>query len=145
MGFLYLAGSAANLVAGKTLTSSSEDSRYPRENISDGFPNIPFRFATAAANDQITVDLGSSTQVTFCSVHGHNIDSGVTAIQLRKSSDNFSANDVLVVTMTKATPSFYDASFDQTERYWRLRFVGTNGDPLSIGEWVLGYLENSIR
>jgi hypothetical protein len=138
MSVFYLAGSAANLIAGGTMSSSSENSKFPAENVHDTIPGIPFKFNAAAADDQITVDLGSSKQVTFCSVHGHNIDTGVTAIQLRKSSDNFSANDVLVKAMTKATPSFYDASFDETERYWRLKFVGTNGDPISIGEWVLG-------
>lgn len=140
MAFDYLAGLAANLVtvSGNVFSSSSEDTNYPHENIATGWPAQPFKFNAAAADDQITVDFGSEKSVDVCGVHGHNIDSGVTAIQLRKSSDNFSASDVLVATMTKASPTFFTTFASTSFRYWRLKLVGTNASAIELGEWVLG-------
>jgi len=143
MAFDYIADPAVNLVrtSGNVFSSSSEDTNYPHENIAAGWPAKPFKFNAAAADDQITVDFTSAKAVTFCSVHGHNIDSGISAIQLRKSSDNFSASDDLVATMTKATPTFFTSFASTSFRYWRLKFVGTNTAspaPIAIGEWVLG-------
>ena len=143
MAFDYIADPAVNLVrtSGNVFSSSSEDTNYPHENIAAGWPAKPFKFNAAAADDQITVDFTSAKAVTFCSVHGHNIDSGISAIQLRKSSDNFGASDVLVATMTKATPTFFTSFASTSFRYWRLKFVGTNTAspaPIAIGEWVLG-------
>ena len=140
MAFDYLSGLAANLVtaSGNVFSSSSEDANYRHENIAAGWPAKPFKFNAAAADDQITVDFGSAKSVSICGVHGHNIDSGVTAIQLRKSSDNFSGSDVLVATMTKAFPTFFVTFGSTSFRYWRLKFVGTNAAPIEVGEWVLG-------
>ena len=141
MAFDYLAALAANLVtaSANVFSSSSEDTNYPHENIGAGWPAKPFKFNAAAANDQITVDLGSEMSIDICGIHGHNIDAGVSAIQLRRSTDNFAGNDELVVAMTKASPIFFATFASVSFRYYRLKFVGTNtGGPIEIGEWALG-------
>ena len=139
MSFLYLAGLNANLFTqASTYSSSSEDSNYPVENVGDGITGNPFKFSSAGTDDTITIDLGSSQSATFVSVHGHNIDSGVTAVQLRKSTDNFAANDVLVATLTVSSPTFFATFTSTSSRYWRIKFVGTNSDPIEIGELGLG-------
>ena len=139
MALNYLAGLAANLVtvSGNVFSSSSQDTNYLRTNVGVGWPAQPFKFASAGVDDQITVDFTSLKSVDICSMHGHNLDAGIT-VELRGSTDNFSSSDVLVATMTKASPTFYDTFGSASIRYWRLKFVGTNSVPIEIGEWVLG-------
>ncbi len=123
-----------NLIDGETITPSSENALFPKENLYAGFPSRTFRFDAAAADDQITIDFGAAETPTIVSIHGHNIDSGVTAIQLRASTDNFSGSDDLVGTFTKRDPAFYLVC-SGSYRYWRIKFVGTNtGGPIEIGE-----------
>lgn len=139
---LYL---TTNLIDGATITVTSEDPLFQKTNLYNEFPSEPFKFNVAAADDTITIDFGSAKQVTFASFHGHNIDSGVTAIQLRYSTDNFAADDNLGATFTKRTPSFYDFVINQTKRYWRIKFVGTNATPIEIGILTLGTYSTPVK
>jgi hypothetical protein len=128
-----------NLIDGATITVSSEDANFSKANLYDGKPGRPFIFATAAADDTITIDFGSATQWNSVSIHGHNIDAGVTAIQARSSTDNFAASDDLEITFTKRNPAFFgQPSSTVNRRYARIKFVGTNGNPIQIGELVFG-------
>jgi hypothetical protein len=128
-----------NLLSSATVTTTSADSLFPKTNLYDGYPSRSFRFAAIAVDDNITIDLGAAATVDFGSLHGHNIDSGITAIELRSSSDNFASVDTLRATMTKRNPAFYSQlAASVSRRYWRFKFVGTNGVPIEIGEAVLG-------
>jgi hypothetical protein len=50
MGFIYLAGRHANAIEGaETITVSSENAEFPKENAYDRFPGKPFKFNAAAA------------------------------------------------------------------------------------------------
>jgi hypothetical protein len=141
MSFYYLAGTSANyLTSASSITpSGAAHALFGTDNLHDGLPGVPFKFNVAASNDRITYDLGSAKSVDFCSIHGHNIDTGISAIQLRSSTDNFSGSDTLEATMTKATPTFYTRlSSPVSRRYWRTSFLGTNGNPISLGEVWLG-------
>lgn len=129
----------SNLAVGATITLTSQDADYPSSSLVDGRPSRTSRFAAAAADDNITIDLLTAKNVDVCSIHLHNIDSGVTAIQLRSSTDNFAASDTLEATFTKRDPAFYvRLPTPVNRRYWRVKFVGTNSVPIEIGELVLG-------
>jgi hypothetical protein len=146
MAFLYLAGEAANFILASTLSSTSADANFLLTNLNNSRQWKSFRFGSAGTDDTLTADLGSSLAITFCSVHFHNIDSGVTAVQLRKSTDNFAANDVLVSAMTVSSPSFFLDFASASTRYVRLKFVGTNtGGPIEIGKWVVGARSSLTR
>lgn len=145
MGFLYLAGAAANLVTtASSYSSTNENTNFPNEDIGSGFPNEPFIFNAAGANDTVTIDLGSSKSASMAGIHGHNLDSNVTTIELRKSTNNFSGNDVLVATFSLDAnsvlfkPTAWVTFTSTSSRYWRLEFTGTNASPIAIGEWSLG-------
>jgi hypothetical protein len=145
MSFYYV---LTNLLASASsiTPSGAAHSLFGTANLYDEIPGQPFKFNAAASGDQITIDHGSAKSTDFCSIHGHNIDTGVTAIQLRSSTDNFSASDDLEATMTKATPSFFARlSSPVSRRYWRLKFVGTNGNPISLGEVWLGLSASLTR
>ncbi len=78
----------------------------------------------------------------FVSIHGHNIDPRSAPV-LRASTDNFSASDVSIASLTVGQPSFY-ATFSAASlyRYWRIAFTDTNSAAIYVGEWVLGNAEN---
>ncbi len=145
MSFLYLAGLESNLItqSGASLTSSSADANFPVTNLQGDYVWKPFRFNAAGTNDSITVDLGSAQSVGFSSIHYHNVDSGVTALQLRRSTDNFASSNILVGTFTVAEPSMYLNFASVSTGYWGLSFVGTNANPIIVGKWVLG-VESSL-
>ncbi|NIO41042.1 MAG: hypothetical protein GTO41_13240, partial [Burkholderiales bacterium] len=137
----YLAGSGFNLIDGSTVAVTSENSLFPKANLYDNRPSRPFKFNAAAADDYITFDLGAAKNVDFCSIHYHNIDTGVTAIRLYSKTSAFaSATDgTLEATFTKATPTFYThLTSPVNRRYWKVSFIGTNGSPIELGEIVLG-------
>jgi len=148
----FLAGSGFNLLSSATLiTPTSENTLFPKANLSDGDPGKPFRFNADAANVRITVDHGSAKNVNICAVFGHNLAAGITAVEFRSSTDNFAASDTLeaTLTFTKVTlpdgttkavqPAFYaKPSATVSRRYSQIRFVGTNGTPIEIGELVFG-------
>jgi hypothetical protein len=135
MSFYYLAGLSDNLLtaSGVTFSGDTDDSNFPHENIATGKPWEMMRFAAAGTDDYIAADLGSSQSADFCSIHFHNLDSGIT-VELRRGV----AGATLVATMTKASPSFFSSFGSASDRYWRLKFVGTNSAAIYIGEWWLG-------
>lgn len=136
MAFYYLAGLAANLLTDSAVVFSgdADDAEFPHENIATGKPWEMMRFAAAGTDDYIHANLGSSKSADFCSIHFHNIDSGITAIELRRGS----TGATLVATMTKASPSFFSSFASVSDQHWRIKLVGTNASAIYIGEWVLG-------
>ena len=85
----------------------------------------PYTFWKPTANPStVTVDSGSAKTIDYCLLYGHNLGSTGCTVELRKSTDNFAANDVLVSTHTPTDdkpilllPTSY------TTRYSRLRFI----------------------
>lgn len=74
-------------------------------------------------------------------VHGHNLDPGLTA-ELRSSTDNFAANNVLQATGAILQPSFWmQAAATVTSRYVRLALTGTNQATPWYAEVIPCYLE----
>ena len=133
MAVYYISGLDANLISGGTLSSSSADANFPLTHLGSGDPFEMFRFNAAAADDYLHVLFGASKSPSFCSIHFHNIDSGVT-VELRRGV----AGGTLVATMTKSAPTFFKTFTPAGDTDWRLKFVGTNSTPIHIGEWVLG-------
>lgn len=75
---------------------------------------------------------------TLCSIHGHDVPPSITALELRRSTDNFSGSDDLEATLTVKDLAFAEVfGTRRTNRYWRLKFVGTPNEAQHIGEWVL--------
>jgi hypothetical protein len=143
MAFYYLAGLSSNLLTDSAVVFSgdADDSNFPHENVATGKPWEMMRFAAAGTDDYIHANLGSSKSADFCSIHFHNIDSGVTAIELRRGA----AGGTLVATMTKANPSFFKSFGSVGDQHWRIKFVGTNASAIYVGEWVLGAASTMTR
>lgn len=81
------------------------------------------------ANVQLTYDLGSAQNVSAFALVGTNLRNGAT-IELRHSTDNFAANNILLTTLTYSKPTSITGGhavewvhfylFDSlSKRYWR--------------------------
>lgn len=81
-------------------------------------------------------------------VAGHNIEPGM-APEMRASTDNFSASNVLEASMVVRQPSFWAlAASEITKRYARLVLSGTQSSLAGaayIGEFAVTYLEAALR
>ena len=81
----------------------------------------------------VTVDSGSSKAADYLAVYGHDLFSTGCTIEVRKSTDNFAANDVLVATSTPADNKTLLLLFTSaSSRYWRIRVLTGTAPTLSI-------------
>lgn len=81
----------------------------------------------------VTVDAGVAAAVNYWAVWGHDLGTQGATIELRKSSDNFGGNDVLIDSFTPTDDdpfARYVATAD--ERYWRFRLTGATAPSLAI-------------
>jgi hypothetical protein len=81
----------------------------------------------------VTVDCGSSKNVDYWAIYGHDLFTTGCTIELRKSTDNFAANDVLVDTHTPGDNKPILRLITSTgSRYWRLRGLTGTAPTLAI-------------
>lgn len=87
----------------------------------------------AAMPATVTVDCGSSKTADSLAVYGHNLFTTGCTIEVRKSTDNFAANDVLVATHTPTDDKQFVVQFTSTSsRYWRLRVLTGSAPTIAI-------------
>jgi len=142
--FDYIAGLAENFatLSTTTITASSEDANFDTDNVGIGWPAKPFKFSVAAADDTLDFDFGSAKVPTILSVHGHNIDSGITSISVLSDDNSSFTSPVTEATILFAdltSPTHFELMPSYTShQYLRLKFNGTNGNPIEIGEIGIG-------
>ena len=115
-----------------------------------------FTRLNGTTNVQITVDLGSAQSIQAIAWVYSNMRNGAT-VEIRHSTDNFSANDVLLATVTIVRPTVIQGGiefflhhnylFDTlSKRYWRL-VLADSGNPdgyLTLGRLFVGaYVETT--
>ena len=81
----------------------------------------------------VTVDCGSAKAVDYWAVYGHDLFTQSATIELRGSTDNFSASDVLLDTATRANNKALARYINSASyRYWRLRITGSTMPSIAI-------------
>jgi len=81
----------------------------------------------------VTVDCTTAKSVDSLGVFNHNLFTGACTIEVRGSTDNFVASDVLVSTYTpSANTNFIRTFASASYRYWRVRITGTTAPTLAI-------------
>jgi len=81
----------------------------------------------------VTVDCASSKSADYLAVYGHDLFTQGCTIEIRKSTDNFAANDVLVATHTPADNKPILVLFTSTSsRYWRIRVLTGTAPTIAI-------------
>jgi hypothetical protein len=87
----------------------------------------------------VTVDCTSAKPVDYLAVFNHNLFSNGCTIEVRGSTDNFSASDVLVHSYTPAADTAFIRNFTGASyRYWRIRITGTTAPTLTICAFGVG-------
>jgi len=82
----------------------------------------------------VTVDCGSAKAADYALIYGHDLFTQGATVEIRGSTDNFSASDVLVATSTPGSNDPKLLTFSsQSFRYWRLRFTGSTAPSIAIG------------
>lgn len=123
-----------------TTTPDNESTTHSKALLVDGNAGKPFRFLSDGTDRKITFDLGSARKADLLTIHGHNLTTGITAIELRYSTDNFAADNNLaakIVPLYKRSSMYVYVPGGFTKRYWRVVFIGTNGSAIWIGEMSL--------
>lgn len=81
----------------------------------------------------VTVDCATSKTADYCAIYGHDLFTTGCTVEVRKSTDNFAANDVLVDTHTPTDNKPIMRMFTSTSsRYWRLRFITGTAPTIAI-------------
>lgn len=81
----------------------------------------------------VTVDCGVSVSADYFAVYGHDLFTGGCTIEVRRSTDNFAASNVLVSSKTPANNDPFAQEFTSvSSRYWRLNITGTTAPSIAI-------------
>ncbi|MFN7725146.1 MAG: hypothetical protein ACK5QH_08765 [Rubrivivax sp.] len=134
-----------NRLGDAAVVASSTASGFAASNVADWRPYTWWRPTALPAT--LTVDCGSARAADYALVHGHTLFSAGCTLEVRGSTDNFGASNVLVASLTPTSDEpqlllFNSASF----RYWRLRITGAATMPalaiaaigarLELPEWL---------
>jgi len=81
----------------------------------------------------VTVDCGSAKAADYALVYGHDLATKAAMIEIRGSTDNFGASDVLVASSTPASDAPLLLGWASVSyRYWRARVTGAAAPSLAI-------------
>lgn len=129
-----------------TLTVSSEESGFPKENLQHIWPSRPWR-TTGTADEWVKVDFGAATGITAFIAETHDIPSGATLNIQAHASDAWGAPTVNVALTWTVDKLIKFWSSPQSFRWWRFRMQGGGGAGYrSIGRIFLGtYFETAVN
>lgn len=116
---------------GTPVASSTASGDYSVLNLRDFRPYTYFKPASLPAT--ITVDCGSAQAASYWAVYGHDFFTRGNTVELRASTDNFAASNVLVDSVTPASNAAFARYFTSVSyRYWRLTITGGTAPTLAI-------------
>ena len=124
-----------NRLSDATPVASTTAAGYDVLNLRDWRPYTWWQPTAIPAT--VTVDCGSAKTCDYAALYAHDCASRGNAVEVRGSTDNFSASDVLVASSTPSTDAPLILTFGAVAyRYWRLRF--TAGTPPTIAIAAIG-------
>lgn len=124
--------------------SSSASSSLGPSNVAHEFKTKVWRTGTSSATEYVTIDLGSAQAATALILFAHTLTGADGTLQLRGSTDNFAASDVLVASLTYAASVISSTFSTATYRYWRVKFTkSAAGESRDIGRIFLGNYTDS--
>jgi len=125
-GFLY-----DNRLGDGTLTASTTATDYAAANLTDLRPYSFWKPTALPAT--VTVDCAIALKADYAAICGHDLHTRNCAIEIRASTDNFSASDVLIIRRVPESDAPLVLAFDSAEyRYWRIRIEGSEAPTLAI-------------
>lgn len=122
--------------------SSRASSDLSYENVAHEHVSKVWRTGATLADEYVTFDLGSSQAATAAIIFAHDLesaDASAGVIEVRKSTDNFAANDVLVGSFTFSAAAMVLTFASTSSRYWRIKFTKFDAAEVrQIGRVFLG-------
>ena len=121
-----------------SVSASSEATGYPKENAYD-WRAYTYWKPTSGTSHQLDLDYGSAVSADCVALAFHNLDTLGATVTVHGSTDNFSASDVTVHTVTLNGDAVCFETFTTTSyRYWRINIsLGAAGQPY-IGAAFIG-------
>lgn len=114
-----------------TPVASTTASGYSVLNLRDWRPYTWWKPTALPAT--VTVDCGSAKAADYAVVWGHDLFTQGATFEVRGSTDNFAASDVLVATKTPTSDDPFVLTWTSVSyRYWRIRITGTTMPSLAI-------------
>lgn len=105
------------------VASSTFTGNFNAANVSDMRPYTWWKSNAMPAT--LTVDCGSAKASDYAVLYGHDLFTQGATCEVRGSTDNFAASNVLVATVTPASNNPFLLEFGSVSyRYWRFRFTG---------------------
>ena len=124
-----------NLADTGTLTSNSEDTDFPKENVQHPFKAKQYK-ATGNTDEWMVWDLGSAQTITSVAIVNHNLDSGGTYNFQMHTSDSWATPDVDEV-ITHDSGIMIKYFTGGSKRYVRFRMQSTAANP-AVGRIFFG-------
>jgi len=113
------------------VASSTAAGNFNVLNLRDFRPYTQWKPAAMPAT--VTVDSGAAKSADYCAVYGHDLFTQGATLEVRRSTDNFAANDVLVATILPASNDPFILQFASVSfRYWRIKVTGATAPSLAI-------------
>lgn len=131
-------------VAATTITSQSQLSTLPRDNVSHEHKGKVYRTGIVDTLEWIKFDLGSPREVDAFILLNHNFDDNETNVNIEAhASDSFGtptfSEAVSVFSGTEVDPALNKFSSAQTYQWWRFEFTKANiTDTYDLGRIFLG-------
>ena len=128
-------------VAATTITSATELSTLPDDNVSHEHKGKVYRTGTSTTTEWIKFDLGSAKAIDGFVLLNHTLDGTETAVNIEAhASDDFSSPTFSqAVTVASTDPAFNKFSSAQTFQWWRFEFTKANlAHTYDLGRIFLG-------
>lgn len=123
-----------------TITAGAEDANFPRANLGDLNPALPFKFA--GTTGRLVWDFGSAQAVQLVALFHHNLDAGLNVRWQANTILDFAppALDVAFTIGAAAVDGYRPNPWldltggTHSYRYWSLVIVDANAAPVVIGD-----------
>lgn len=113
------------------VASTTAAGDYAAANIADRRPYTWWKPSAMPAT--VTVDCGSAKAADYALIFGHDLKTKSASIEIRASTDNFSASDVLIASSTPADDNLLLLTFASASyRYWRFKVTGSAAPSVAI-------------
>lgn len=123
--------------AGITITASSEETDFPKENAYDWRTDDWWK-PTSAATSTLTADMGAGVDADYAMIFAHDLHTQGATIKFQHSTDNFGSDVQTVFTKTPTTSAPIIVPFTSVnKRYWRFEISGASAAQ-SIGVLAFG-------
>ena len=113
------------------VASTTATGNYAAANVADMRPYTWWKPTALPAT--VTVDCLSAKSANYALIYGHDLFTQGATLEVRGSTDNFAASNVLVATLTPTSNNPFLLEFGGVSyRYWRIKITGTTMPSIAI-------------